>query len=144
MRKYFLPSALILILGLGLAVGQNINKALQLSQDPTGAFGVDTNNNVYFPGHVLSNGPGTPVLSGTLCAGTPVITGTDTVGVVTDGAASGGCTMTFNRAYLSAPYCLVTTPTTTTVNYTASTTSLIVTHATNTNVTWNYFCSGSR
>jgi hypothetical protein len=35
MRKYLLPSAICLLLGLGLGFAQSINKAIQLSPDTT-------------------------------------------------------------------------------------------------------------
>ena len=54
LRRYLLPSLLILLLGGVYAGAQSITKALQLSQDATGSFGVDTNLGVYFPGHILS------------------------------------------------------------------------------------------
>src|ERR1035437_5512276 len=88
MRKYLLPSALILLLGVGIASGQVINKALQLSQDATGSFSVDSYNGVYFPGHILSPTGGqrpAPTITGT---GTPTIVGTDTAGLVTMGSSA--------------------------------------------------------
>ena len=36
MRKYLLPSLLVLLLGAGFSFAQTINKALQLSQDTPG------------------------------------------------------------------------------------------------------------
>jgi hypothetical protein len=103
MRKYLLPSLLILCLAGGYALAQTITRALQLSQDVTGAFSVDTNSGVYFPGHQLTTG-NSPAL--TACGGgTPTIRGTDTAGEITMGTASVGCIATFARAYLTQPYC---------------------------------------
>lgn len=144
LKRYFLPSALILAFGLTLAFAQTINKALQLSQDSTGAFGVDTNNNIYLPGHVLTTGPGTPVL--TSCgSGSPAITGTDTGGVVTTGTTATGCIITFSKAYLATPYCVVSTQSvlgTTPFQYTASLTALTITQGSATGNLINYVCTG--
>jgi hypothetical protein len=144
MRKYLLPSLLILILAGGWSVAQVINRAVQLSQDATGAFGVDTNNNVYFPGHVLSTGPGTPAL--TSCGTTPSIVGSDTAGEVTTGTTNTGCVVTFNKAYLAKPWCVVVSqsPSATPAVYTTVTTSITVTLAANSSVLFDYVCSGSK
>src|SRR5258708_7527019 len=88
MSKYIILSLLILALGLGLAVAQNITKTLQLSQDATGAFGVDTSNGVYFPGHILSTGKPAPALTACVTAGTPTLVGTDFSGVITAGTTA--------------------------------------------------------
>lgn len=40
--------------------------------------------------------------------GSPAITGTDTAGIVTMGTNATGCVITFNKAYTSTPYCVVT------------------------------------
>lgn len=104
MRKYLLPSALILLLGLGLALAQTFISALQLSQDTTGAFSVDTNNGVYFPSHINTVGTPAPTITGT---GTPTLVGTDTAGVITMGASATTAAAAFGRPYLSIPYCIL-------------------------------------
>ena len=145
MRKYLLPSALILAFGLALAFAQNINKALQLSQDATGAFGVDTNNNVYFPGHILTTGPGTPVV--TSCGGgTPTIAGTDFAGTVTQGTSAAGCTITFNKAFVAAPTCIINTATMASpISWTTSTTAITeVNYASPSSEIINYICTGAK
>lgn len=133
MRKYILPSALVLALAGTFAAAQTINKALQLSQDATGAFGVDTNNGVYFPGHILSptggQQPAPTVSSG---GTTPTISGTDAAGVITVNAAATTVTATFGRAFVSIPSCLVTpndigTAAASKISYTVATTSLAIT-----------------
>ncbi len=142
-RSLWLPSALILGLGLAFASAQNINKALQLSQDPTGAIGVDSNNNVYWPGHVLTVGPGAPVL--TSCGG-GTVAGTDTEGTVSGSAAGGtGCVITFNKAYLATPYCLAVTENmaTSPVAFTMTTTALTIGTTMGAAVV-HYRCSGSK
>ena len=144
-KRYLLPSALILAFGLTVGIAQNINKALQLSQDPTGAFGVDTNNNVYFPGHQLTTGPGTPVV--TACGGSTTTPGTDTAGTMVSASNNTpGCVITFSKAYLATPYCLVTTenPGTSPPAYSASTTAITITSTTLGSATVHWYCSGSR
>ena len=142
-NRYILPSLLILLLFGGLAaVAQNVNKALQLSQDATGAFGVDTNNNVYFPAHVLITGPGTPAV--TTCGTAPTITGNDLGGIVTAGVASNAsCTITFNKAYLATPYCIVAAlnPATSPLVWSTSLTAITITTAT-TSTVFTYVCVG--
>lgn len=143
MRKLLVPIvAALAILGVG-AVAQNINKALQLSQDPTGAIGVDTNNNVYFPGHVLTVGPGTPVA--TSCGG-GTVTGTDTAGTVSGSAAGGtGCVITFSKAYLATPYCIVTSENPATSPPAATMTTTAITIGTTMGAAViHYACSGSK
>lgn len=143
-RRYLLPSLLILGLAGGLAIAQNINKALQLSQDNTGAFGVDSNFGVYFPGHILSTGTGrpSPTIAGTA---TPTISGTDVAGLVTTGTSATTATVTFGQAFLATPACVVTSQTVATpVGYTASTTQLALTFTTATGLLINYWCSGTK
>lgn len=141
-RRYVLPSALILLLGLGVGVAQNINRALQLSQDSTGSFGVDSNLGVYFPGHMLfplNKVPG-PSISGN---GTPVISGTDYVGLITMGTSSTTATALFGAAFITVPYCtltpLVTTPIQLT-SYIIATTSIAITQASNSGNKYIYNC----
>lgn len=128
MRKYLLPSLLVLALAAGFAWAQNITRGVQMSQDPTGPIGSDTSNNLYFGrgSHFLTFGAQPPVL--TSC-GSGVITGSDTMGVLSPaGVATTTCTLTFTQAYLTAPGCVFapmgssTWPT-----YTTSTTAITVT-----------------
>ena len=141
MRKYLLPSALILAMGLGLALAQSITKAIQLSQDSTGAFGVDTNNNVYFPAHILSTGP-TPSLSlGTLGTGS-----SDTQGLITESSNSIGGVLTFGKAFVTAPNCVLvaqTAASATPLTYSTVTTALTYSHVSQVSQKLNYFCSGA-
>jgi hypothetical protein len=140
LRRYILPSAIILGWALAFAGAQNINKAIQLSQDNTGAFGVDTNNGVYFPGHILSTGTGrpSPTIAGTA---TPTIAGTDSAGLVTTGTSATTATVTFGQAFLTAPECVVSSQTAATpVGYTTSTTQLALTFTTATALKINYWC----
>lgn len=143
MRKYILPSLLVLALSAGLGVSATINKAIQLSQDATGAFGVDTNNGVYFPGHILSPAPvPAPTVAGT---GTPTLTGSDVAGVVTTGNNATTATVTFGTAYTSVPTCVVTLKTAlaasvTPISYSVATTSIAITQNAASANTIAYIC----
>ena len=143
MRKYLLPSALILVLGLGLALAQSITKAIQLSQDATGAFGVDTSNNVYFPGHILSTAPVPTVGTGcTLTSGS-----SDSQGAITYSSNSIGCTLTYGKAFLTAPNCVASDQTATIVTaigYTTVTTSISFTSLSANGLVVNYICTGAK
>lgn len=149
MRKlrWLLPSLLILLVAGGVAVSQTITRAIQLSQDTSGAFGVDANNNIYFPAHILvpsnTNTP-VPTITGT---GTPTISGTDVAGLITMGASGTTATAVFGRAYLSVPFCVVTwqVPGTTAspISYTLATTSIAVAQGATSGNRINYFCTGA-
>lgn len=148
MRKLLLPLAAFIALGAALAYAQTINKAIQLSQDPTGAIGVDTNNGVYFPGHVNSNGP-TPAPTLTSCGSSPTITGTDTAAKVAIGSSAPaiGCVITFSQAWLQAPFCVVQSqnPATSAPAYSTSTTAITITNNPNmASATINYVCMSTK
>lgn len=146
MRNRLLSTALGLgfALSVGLAGAQTITKALQLSQDATGSFSVDSFNGVYFPGHILSPTGGqrpAPTISGTA---TPTISGTDTVGLVTLGTLATTATVVFGTAYASVPSCVVVSQTAASpIGYTLATTSIAITIASSTGVKVNYWCSGA-
>ncbi len=148
MRKYLLPSLLILALSAGIGITQNINKALQLSQDATGAFGVDTNNNVYFPGHILSTGRAGPAPALTACitGGSPTLVGTDFAGTITAGStASTSCVVTFGRAYVTAPSCTVAWASgpLAAMSWATSTTALTITQTSSASSVINYICTSA-
>ena len=88
MKKLLAGTALALCLVGGVAVAQNITKALQQSQDPTGKYGIDAPaQNVYMPSHILSVGSGvgsptSPTTTGGTCGTGVVLTGTDTMGTI--------------------------------------------------------------
>lgn len=143
--RWVLPSLLVLALAGGYAVSQTITRALQLSQDTTGAFGVDANNNIYFPAHALfPSNTNTPVPTVSSGATTPTVSGTDAAGVITMNVAATTVTATFGRAYASVPFCLISPSgnITTTVSYTVATTSLAITFsgAVGNNGTIRYWC----
>lgn len=138
-RRYLAPVGLILALAGGIALAQNITKAIQLSQDSTGIIGIDSNNSVYFPNKLLAKSTtNTPAL--TSCGTTPTIVGNDTVGKLTTGSGATTCTMTFNIAYNVAPACVLqeqggsVSPT-----FTTSTTALTATVDVASTV-YNYIC----
>lgn len=148
MRKYLLPSLLVLLLGAGFSFAQTINKALQLSQDNTGAFSVDSFLGVYFPGHILSpTGGARPAPTVSSGATTPTIAGTDTAGLITMDAAGTTVTATFGTAYGTVPRCVVSNQgtVTTTTAYTVATTSLAITvsGAAGANNKLNYWCAAA-
>jgi hypothetical protein len=140
MRKYLLPSGLILIGLLSWALAQNITKSIQMSQMP-GAIGVDASNNVYFPAHLLNNGK-TPSFT----AGISSITGTDAQGLITEASNSVGGTITFNQAYNAAPNCVLvaqTASSSTPLTFSTVTTSLTYSHVSQVSQKLNYLCSGA-
>lgn len=147
MKKYLLPTLLVLGLGLGLAYAQNITKSVQLSQDGTGTIGYDTSNGVYFPGHILSTvrGSPAPTVTGATCGTTaPAITGTDFAGTVTIGSvATTSCVVTFGTAFVTAPTCVVSPKSTilAAFSFATSTTALTVTQTSTASNTFTYICS---
>ena len=143
MKKYLLPSALILALGLGFALAQNITKSVQLSQSAGGPIGVDTSNNVYFPAHILSSGKIPSVNSGTLAAGS-----TDFQGTVTESTTSTGGVLTFSQAFLAAPNCILVgqapgVALASPIAYSTVTTNLTWSHLTQVSQKVSYMCSGA-
>jgi hypothetical protein len=150
MRNRLLSTALGvgLALGIGFAGAQTINKALQLSQDATGSFAVDSFLGIYFPGHVLSPTGGTrpaPTVAG---IATTTITGTDTAGVITMGTSATTAIATFGTAYGSVPWCTVTPQNTfvagtSSLAYTLATTSITLTQNSTSGNKINYFCTSS-
>lgn len=149
MRKYLLPALLILGLAASAAVAQTFTKALQLSQDTSGAFLVDSSNNIYLPKKLMSptglvNNPA-PTISGT---GTPTIAGTDTAGLVTMGASATTATVVFGTAYGATPNCVVTWQapnggTTSPIGYTTTTTRIALTQGATSSNLINYMCMGT-
>lgn len=141
LRHLIFPSLLILCLTGGLAIAQTIVRALQLSQDTTGAFSVDSNNGIYFPSHLNVLGTFPPTITGT---GTPSIVGSDTAGTITMGTSATTATAVFARAYLSVPNCVVSwqssAGTLTPIAYTVATTSIAVSQGATSANKINYMC----
>jgi hypothetical protein len=147
MRKYLLPSALVLLLGLGFAFAQSANRSIQGSQDPTGQIGYDNvQGGIYLPGHLLSTtrlAPA-PVLSACITGGTPTLVGTDLSGVITGGTtASTSCVVTFGTAFQTAPNCVVSWQTgpLAAMSWTTSTTALTITQTSNASSKIAYICT---
>lgn len=145
-RKHLLPSALILALAAGFAVAQNITKSVQLSQDASGPIGFDTNNNVYFPAHILTTGLAGPPTVSSPNGTAPTVTGTDFMGTITGGSAGDStATVTFKQAFLATPNCLLTSQnqSVSPVSYTLATTGINITSTLAASVvTW--ICSGAK
>jgi hypothetical protein len=140
-KRYALPSLLILALAGGYAFAQTINRALQLSQDTSGAFSIDTNNGIYFPNHIFFTGR-LPTVTGT---GTPLIRGTDSAGQITMGSSGQTAIAVFGRAFLSTPYCIVSTNVTmlSPLWVTTALTSFTVNQVATSGNLVNYFCTSS-
>jgi hypothetical protein len=148
MRKYILPSALILACFLGAALSQNINRAVQLSQDPTGLVGYDTSNNIYVPNHLnaTTRGGPAPVLSACITGGTPTLVGTDFTGTINAGStASTSCVVTFGTPFIVAPRCVVawSSGPLAAMSWTTSTTALTITQTSNGSSIIQYICTSS-
>lgn len=142
MRKYLLPSALILCFGLALAVAQNISRSVQLSQDPSGPIGFDTNNNIYFPKHVNTNDQTTPTIQ--QCGTLGGVYGTDTAGIITGGATAGTCGIAFRLAYATPPACTLGPTTATPMGIVATTAGFVATYQTTPGYVFSYNCVGIR
>lgn len=146
-RKYVLPILLILGLASGITFAQNITKSIQLSQDGLGAIGYDTSGGVYFPGHILSTSGAlnkAPALTACVTGGTPTLVGTDFSGTITAGStASTSCVVTFGKAFVTAPNCLVTWASgpLAAMSWTVSTTALTITQTSNASSVISYLCT---
>lgn len=143
MRR-LLPAFIVTILCIGFALAQTTYRSLQLSQDTSGGFSVDTNLGIYFPGHILSptTGFGTqnqplPTIGGT---GTPTLAGTDSAGTITMGTSATTATVTFGRAYISVPSCIVSWNSASPGTYVQATTSLAITQISTSGNKISYFC----
>ncbi len=149
MKKFFLPSLLILAGLASWALAQNINRAVQLSQDPTGLIGYDTNNGIYLPQHLLTTTRGgpPPTVTGATCGTTaPSVAGTDVMGLITVGtSATTSCVLTFGTAFVVAPVCVLTPKSAilAALSYATTTTTLTITQTSTANNTIAYFCTSS-
>ncbi len=148
MRKHILPTLAILLLAGGLAIAQTFTRAIQLSQDTSGAFGVDSSNNLYLPKKLmfptgLVNNPA-PTVTGT---GSPTVAGTDAAGLITMGASATTATLVFGTAYGATPNCVVAWQgpgtTATPMAYTTTTTRIALTQGSTSSNLINYFCTGT-
>lgn len=152
LRKYLPQAAFVLVvLGLGFAAAANITKSVQLSQDPSGPIGFDTQSSVYFPRHVNNSGT-KPSFWG--CGTSAITDGTDTAGLVQEGTgtvggtAAASCGLTFQTAFASTPYCTANSNSPATpIGVTATPNGVILQHVANTQLTGpvpilNYHCFG--
>ena len=144
MKRYVLPILLILGLAGGIAFAQT--KSIQVSQDPLGPIGYDTNGGVYFPGHVLSTTAvnKAPALTACITGGTPTLVGTDFAGTINAGStASTSCVVTFGKAFTTAPNCVVAWASgpLAAMSWITSTTALTITQTSNASSVINYICT---
>jgi len=143
MKRLLVALLAVACLGIGVGVAQNINKALQLSQDSTGAFGVDNVNSVYFPKHVVGNDQATPTVAA--AAGTVTVTGTDLAGtIVGGGVTTTTVTLTFATAFGAAPVCVAQSRNPATSPLAATTSTTGFTLASMGAATVEYICIGKR
>lgn len=142
MKKYLLPSAILLVGFLGFALAQNITKSVQISQFPNGPIGMDSSNNVFFPAHILNSGAAPTVAA---AAGSVTVSGNGFSGTVTGGGASTSTvTVTFAHAYSAVPNCILTSqnPLTSLLNYNVVATGINISTSMGAAVA-NYVCSGA-
>lgn len=151
MKNYLRNAIIGFAIGLaGFAFAQVINQSVQLSQDPRGTIGVDTNGNVYFQSnkHILSspNVAAPPVLTACITGGSPTLTGTDFSGTIVSGTtASTSCVVTFGAAFVTAPRCVVTWQSgpLAAMSWATSTTALTITQTSTASVTIDYLCTST-
>ncbi len=109
MKRLSLLAAVALMGCISYGVAQNVNKSVQLSQDPSGPIGYDNQNGVYFPGKIYTNNNQTAPTAGSGCGTTPTVTGTATAGNIIEGTgtvSADGCGISFATAYPATPYCV--------------------------------------
>lgn len=149
MRKLrFLLPTLLVLAALGLtATAQTFTRAIQLSQDTSGAFLVDSNNSLYLPRKLMfPTGLSTATAPSVTGTGTPTVAGTDTAGTITMGSSATTATVVFGSAYGAVPNCVLSPQnafTTTNIQYTLATTSIAITQNSTSGNKINYFCTGT-
>jgi hypothetical protein len=115
--------------------------ALALSLEPVAAQQLQDGATVL--GHLLT-GSAPPVLSA--CGTTPALANgsTDFAGTITMGTTATGCVLTFAKAFLTAPHCIVDWQATplASQSFTVSTTALTLTQTSTTNNVASYLCIG--
>jgi hypothetical protein len=134
-----------LCFAIGLASAQVITRSVQLSQDPSGPFGVDANNNLYMQGNRHLNASsgssgGVPSL-GTCTNGVITAGSTDFSGQVT-AASAATCAVVFGQAFATAPRCTAGLGTTNAgpVFFSAVTTTGFTWNQAATATTFNWIC----
>jgi hypothetical protein len=82
-----------------------------------------------------------PVLSACGTSPSLSVTASDTHGTITQGATATGCVVTFNKAYATAPDCVVTSPTgSALISYSVTTTALTMVNASASGNKYSYMC----
>lgn len=118
--------------GVGIAGRLNVGGTINQFGDASGT-----------PAHITTAQLTPPAL--TSCGtGSPVLNGTDTAGTVVMGTSATGCVITFNVAYASTPYCVVTWRATplASQSYTLSTTAITTTQTSTSGNILDYICIG--
>lgn len=145
--RFLVPTLLVLVLCGGIALAQTFTRALQLSQDTTGAFGIDSSNNLYLARKLMSPtglpNANTPTVTGT---GSPTVSGTDIAGTITAGTAATSVIVTFGTAYGVTPNCLAVrqdATATSVIAYTTATTGITITQSAASGNKINYWCTGT-
>lgn len=136
-----------LIFSAGLATAQVVTRSVQMSQDPSGPMGATAANDIVlqYGTRFLNPSPlgTTPVIS---ACGTNTNVGTDFAGRVTITAGTpSSCTLTFSRAWGTAPNCIVAAQgaiPATTFSWATTTTTLVLTTAA-VNTVWDYICTSA-
>jgi hypothetical protein len=136
-----------LLFAVGLATAQVVTRSVQMSQDPSGPIGATAANDIVlqYGTRLLNPSPlGTiPVVS---ACGTFTNVGTDFAGRVTITAGTpASCTLTFARAWGTAPNCIVAAQgaiPATTFSWATTTTTLVLTTAA-VNTVWDYICTSA-
>jgi hypothetical protein len=118
------------------ATNSGIFSAASFSATGAATFGSTT------PAHIISAQTTPPGV--TTCnqgGGSPSIVGTDTAGEVTTGTLATSCVVTFNVAYVTAPFCVVTWQASlASTGYTISNTAITFTQTATTGEKVNYHC----
>jgi hypothetical protein len=143
LRKLAFFFAAGLVFSAGLVAAQTITRSIQQSQDPTGIIGVSSVNDLYIGNsHLNVSGP-VPVVS---ACGTFTNVGSDISGRVTITAGTpASCTLTFAKAWGTAPNCIVAAQgaiPATTFSWATTTTTLVLTTAA-VNTVWDYICTST-
>lgn len=142
MKRLILAGLAIATLSISLSIAQNINKSVQLSQDPSGPIAFDNLNGIYFPGKLwITNNQTAPTLQ--TCGTTPAIDGSDAVGRITEGTgAVSSCAIGFSRTYTATPYCFAQTSLAATpIGVVATPGGILFSHlAVSASMQFTYFC----
>lgn len=143
MKRSIVLNALfaLVVLGLGWAIAaNNITKSVQLSQDPSGPIGFDTQSSVYFPVHVNNSGSA-PTL--TALGTSSSVAGTDMSGEITLGTTPGIVgLLTFRTAYASTPFCVPGTTTATVIGMQPTPNGILIFHSLPAASKIYYTCTG--